>query len=220
MIRRHIEGQGLPTFGGYHRPTFFLIAIFLCFLILWQEKVAFAISSPQELTRQFYQNLTKSNQVTKQNLDRAFQVFQDAFYFDKFYERCVQDIVSQMTVVQSEEFKKKFEALFFENFHYRVKSFVKKRLYQPTYETVPAANGLVAVSIRGYDTNKQTHTLKFTVAPENNNHFIVDLAFDGANLSRQYRGSFNKIFRERGGMPALLQHLEKANQKLKEKNQI
>jgi ABC-type transporter MlaC component len=180
--------------------------------------MVFAISSPQELTRQFYQNLTKSHQVTQQNLDRAFQVFQDAFYFDKFYERCVQDIARQMTAVESEEFRQKFAALFFENFHYRVKSFVKKRLYQPSYEAIPAPNGLVAVLIHGQDANQQSHTLKFTVAPENKNHFIVDLDFDGANLSRQYRGSFNKIFRERGGTPALLEHLEKANQKLKEKN--
>lgn len=197
---------------------FGLCTVFSCLLVLSGGLVqADPLSSPQALTKQFYQNLTRSNQVTRQNLDRAFQVFQDAFYFDKFYERCVQDIVSQMTTTESAEFKRKFEALFFENFHYRVKSFVKKRLYQPTYESVPTKNGLVAVSIRGQDVKQQVHTLKFTVAPETESHFIVDLDFDGANLSRQYRGSFNKIFRERGGTPALLEHLEKANQKLKEK---
>lgn len=203
------------------KNRFGFFAVFSCFLVLSGGLAqADPLSSSETLTKQFYQNLTKSNHVTKQNLDRAFQVFQDAFYFDKFYERCVQDIASQMTAVESAEFKRKFAALFFENFHYRVKSFVKNRLYQPTYETVPAANGLVAVSIRGHDAKQQTHTLKFMVAPENNNHFIVDLAFDGANLSRQYRGSFNKIFRERGGTPALLEHLKKANQKLKEKSKI
>lgn len=198
-----------------------LCAFFLCLVFFGPAGFVQAgpLLSPQALTKQFYQNLTKSNQVTKQNLDRAFQVFRDAFYFDKFYERCVQDIASQMTGKDSEEFKKKFEALFFENFRYRVKSFVKKRLYQPSYESVPTKNGLMAVSIRGHDDKQQPHTLKFTVAPEIESHFIVDLDFDGANLSRQYRGSFNKVFRERGGMPALLQHLEKANQKLKEKNQ-
>lgn len=117
--------------------------------------------------------------------------------FAAMFHKASQDFSDRL----SDEEKARLEALFSQLMNQKVieKSdrMTGKKMEQATYLLEKTSPEEQIVGVRGKVKGKEIH-LEFVVVPETGSFKITDLSIQGALLSRNYRGQFNRIFRVEG----------------------
>lgn len=139
--------------------------------------------------------------------DVATAKLKEKFDFDGFYARVTPDFTGKMTPEENARLKKAFMDLFFANFSKNAGNVFARQLENPAYsvrETKPEYSVVAASGkFKGADA-----ALGFFVRPDAAGKWkMVDIEVDSVLLSRNYRGSFNRVFREKG-LPGLVEKLE------------
>ena len=107
--------------------------------------------------------------------------------------------------------------MFFLNLKKNAKNIAKKRILQPALKSREISTQLAEVTFSGIPESEMLKHLgndlkklevQFILTFDEKIWRLVDIAVEGALLSRQYRGSFNKIFRDKG-YDGLLYYLER-----------
>lgn len=192
------------------------------FFILILPARAFSLSTedaaPQALKT--YADLTRYENPTSAQSDELLLILQDHFSFDDFFSRCATDISASLTNEQSTELKRVFHELFFANLKKKSRALAARRILNPRHEQKNLPDGRVMVTLSGHpppknpgDPESPSYDLSFLLVVGKSRWLVADITVDGAELSRQYRGSFNKIFRERG-YSGLVQSLQAKLDKL------
>lgn len=142
----------------------------------------------------------------------ASKQFEEIFDFEEFASLCFQDVHSSLTAEEKSEVTKVFHEVFFRNFAKNLKGLSQKKINQPKYTLLESQGSYEIIQIEGpteVGNSNILFFLKTTTQPK-----LVDLSVNGALLSRNYRGSFNKIYRMRG-YQGLLERLKQTQSSLK-----
>jgi len=117
--------------------------------------------------------------------------------FTAMFHKASQDFSDRL----SNDEKARLEALFSQLMNQKVieKSdrMTGKKMEQATYLLENSSPEEQVVGVRGKVKGKEIH-LEFVIVPETGSFKITDLSIQGALLSRNYRGQFNRIFRTEG----------------------
>ncbi|MBU0506200.1 MAG: ABC transporter substrate-binding protein [bacterium] len=186
-------------------------ALFIkCFILsLFLSLPAFA-SAELSYTKQTYEKMMGLETTDPAFEEKALSQFQDIFNFVAFNNRVTRDIKNKMT---PEEFTK-LETLFKDVFYNAYKNSILKvndrKVIHPHYSLKENKEHYTIVNVTGQSGERQA-TLTFYIKPNDNKKEgfqLIDLSVEGALLSRNYRGSFNRIFREKGfaGLYARIQN--------------
>lgn len=134
------------------------------------------------------------------NADRSVAVLPILFDFDVFYTLVAQDFKGSIENDKAERFKALFSEVFFKQL--AKKGLRAHPLEDPIYTRSENARGQSKVVLQGkaFSDSQEavTMTIDFYLREGHRGWRIEDFAVNGALLSRNYRGHFNRIFREEG----------------------
>lgn len=152
---------------------------------------------------------SKSSSFKNDALDR----FKSLFDFDGFYARVTPDIAAKMSEEDTAKLKEAFEDLFFTNFAAKTASIASRKIAFPKYAIKTSATEITVVSASGNLPGGGNATFAFALKPVAGATWrLVDIEVDSVLLSRNYRGAFNRTFRENGASGLI----EKLNAKRRE----
>lgn len=194
----------LSKFNPHLKRRILGFAVFFCLL----TQVVFALpQTAEQSAQQIYTSLIKYQNPSLDQAKNAVVTLKASFDFQIFFSRCARDIEASLTPTEKNSIQSAFEDLFFTNFEKKIKNIAARRINKPSYQSEEKNNQIFKVSFKGQRPDGQQSTFAVFLHQENNAWRLVDLEFDGALLSRQYQGSFNKIFREKGAI-GLLQSIK------------
>lgn len=158
-------------------------------------------------TKAAYESMAAIDPSSPEGVAGAVSRFRENFDFDGFYARVTPDIAAKMTPEENEKLKAVFDELFFTNFLKKTGSIAARKLAGPVY-AVRESNPQYSVVKASGKFQGTDATLAFFVHPAASGAWkLIDLEVDSVLLSRNYRGSFNRVFREKG-FSGLVERLE------------
>lgn len=178
---------------------------------------AYALPDVKKQALQLYRKMTVSASPTTEAAAVLVEELRENYDFHLFFSRCSADIEDQLSAEQTARLKTRFEELFFLNLKKNAKNIAKKRILQPALKSREISTQLAEVTFSGIPESEMLKHLgndlkklevQFILTFDEKIWRLVDIAVEGALLSRQYRGSFNKIFRDKG-YDGLLYYLER-----------
>jgi ABC-type transporter MlaC component len=150
---------------------------------------------------------------SKNYSEQALENFKAIFSFDDFFSEVTFDLKKKMTENELKELHDLFEKVFFKNFAKHATEIAKKRMHHERY-SITNINDIRSIAVISGDTAKGSLKVSFYVQQGLDEEWkVFDLAIDDVLLSRNYRGSFNRIYREQG-FTEIINRLEKRNLEL------
>lgn len=195
--------------------TFIRILIFCTLLSLLSESSL--ASDVLSFSKNAYETITSLDTNQKEFSEEALKKFKEIFFYDGFNERAMSDIKKQASAEDYEKLKMAFQEVFFLNFKTSAIKLTQKKISHPQYAIKEEKPNFTVVSISG-EASEGPLTIDFYIAKKNESDFgMIDLSVDGVQLSRNYRGSFNRIYRDKG-VEGLLEKFKQKYQTLLDKN--
>jgi ABC-type transporter MlaC component len=149
-------------------------------------------------TKTAYEAMAAIDPSSPTGAESALSRFRGNFDFDGFYARVTPDIAAKMTPEENAKLKTVFDELFFTNFSKNTDSIAQHKLASPVYAVSETSAEYSVVKASGKFKGAGA-TLAFFVRPVATGAWkMIDLEIDSVLLSRNYRGSFNRVFREKG----------------------
>ncbi len=146
---------------------------------------------------------TSLNEIPPQTIFTILNLFD----YDIFFDKIVQDIRDKLHSAEFEDIKTTFRSLFAKHIAKKGVRFSDKRLDHIRFVLTKKDPGESVVTLKG-KTGQTDVAIEFMIKKEGNFWKIKDISVNGANLSRQYRGQFNRIFRQEG-FTGLISRMEK-----------
>jgi len=174
--------------------------ILLFSFIVSAPTLAQADSGPEALlfTKKAYPAMLAVNSQSGANADTALGNFKKIFNFAEFYKRCASDLKRKVTKDQLDQIETSFRTVFFKNFKEKFESIYARRILRPTYSIKQETENYTIVTATG-KSKRSNITISFYLKKTAQGQWqLIDLAVKSALLSRNYRGSFNRIYREHG----------------------
>src|SRR3990167_1276681 len=153
---------------------------------------------PLNFAKSAYGNLATHDGAAQTYQQEALTRFKAQFDFDTFAHRAMQDIEPKLDTVQIEKLKQTFSALFFGKFAAKSGGFSARKLQSPIFTQLNSGLGETLVKITGLSRGEHMSITLHVVTETDGTFHVCDLDFDSATLSRNYRGAFNRMFREHG----------------------
>jgi len=176
--------------------TAFLLVISLCLFstsVLASEELIY--------TKKTYEKMMALEPSDSAFEAKAFSQFENIFYFIAFNHRVTRDIKNKMTPEEFTSLENLFKGVFYNAYKNSLLKVNDRKVRHPQYNLKEKKEHYSIVNVTGKSGNGQA-TLTFYIKPTINNKKnkfqLIDLSVEGALLSRNYRGSFNRIFREKG----------------------
>jgi phospholipid transport system substrate-binding protein len=170
----------------------FILALLVC-------SSAHAASEQDELAfmRQTMQELIRAGKKGQANDEKAVQRFADLVEMDLLTQKTVTDFRQELTAEKYDAFRKLFSETMRKLMVKKARNLRGRSLRSLRYsiQSKNAAETEVRVEAQ---TDKKAITMEYTLARVGNQWRIVDVSVEGALLSRNYRGQFNRIYREEG----------------------
>ena len=179
---------------------FFLLFNLLLFatIIISPVQKVWAETGPIEATEVFWREMKRASKVIASLFDQYFD-------FEQFYERALVDHWSGWGSDQREEFGSKFKKRFVTQTSGKFSRILGKLDRTMKHRAERASWGYQVWS--STQTNKGTLTVSTYLTKVGEQWKIMDLDIEGALLSRNYRGQFNRILR-RSGFIELIRRIE------------
>ena len=151
-----------------------------------------------DFTRSSYDKITAINPATTDFADTALTQLKAIFNFNEFCLRTMQDINKKMSEAEYAQAQALFENVFFLNFKKNALSINNKKINTPVYSVTSSVQDYQVVTLSGTTAAGSMHIDFYIKSDSRDSLGIIDLAIDGVQLSRNYRGVFNRLYREKG----------------------
>lgn len=192
----------------------YLALLFLLGLFFWSSSIQ--AGEPAVFAKKAYESMVAIDTSSKNYSERALSHFKTVFSFDGFYDEVSSDLKKKMTENELKELHDLFERVFFKNFAIHATEIAKKRMQHAQYLIKDQTTDKVVVIISG-QTIKGPLKVSFHLKLGSDQEWkVFDIAIDDVLLSRNYRGSFNRIYREQG-FEALIAKMTKKYHELENK---
>lgn len=184
---------------------FGIVAILVMGICLFVTRLLAATVSPEvAFVQSAYRDLARLGSTKD---PRAIQRVQALFDFDAFFANVSQDIASKLSPPQRDGFKTLFATVFFDTINRKGLKLDNRQPEKLRYSLSRKKKDEVVVRVNGVFEGKDV-LFDFYIHKKNGKYAISDLAVHDALLSRNYRGPFNRIYREEG-YEGLMQRLLK-----------
>ncbi|HKY63030.1 MAG TPA: ABC transporter substrate-binding protein, partial [bacterium] len=161
--------------------------IFLLFL----GRAALAAPGPVDFARGALRDLSLARK-------EAIQLRVERYYdFSALFDRATQDFQAKLSPEESARLRRLFVEAVTRGLAGQADRWNGKRLSRAEFSLERQEGRESVVAIRGL-VDRRPVRIEWTLAPSGASFKIVDLAVQGALLSRNYRGPFNRIFRVEG----------------------
>lgn len=177
-----------------------ILGVFLLFVFLFPELLQAddePIHPKIHFLKQVYQSLISPLSQNQTVEDKAKLHVREYFSTQTLFETSIQDFSTQLNSKQYQEFFKLFDQLITKKIESKSTVLAKKRLENNIYEfkEIDSASWMGIVNGKHKDKNYKIEIFFKTMGES---WKAVDIVVNGAKLSRNYRGQFNRIFREEG----------------------
>lgn len=163
-----------------------------------QAKVTMAADEVQ-FVKEAYQRLIVTTAGNNNTLaSKTVEEIRQLFDFEAFCHLVFQDIEERMQPQEHQEVTALFQTLFFANIARKGIKISHERLADEKYELASRTptGSVVILSAKAMANNRQAAvTLQFELNKKGNSWGIQDITVNSVELSRNYRGQFNKIYR-------------------------
>lgn len=184
---------------------FGIVAILVMGMCLFATRLLAATVSPEvAFVQAAYRDLARLGSTKD---PRAIKRVRVLFDFDAFFANVSQDIASKLSPPQRDEFKTLFATVFFDTINRKGLKLDNRQPEKLRYSLSRKKKDEVVVRVNGVFEGKDV-LFDFYIHKKNGQYAILDLAVHDALLSRNYRGPFNRIYREEG-YEGLMQRLLK-----------
>jgi ABC-type transporter MlaC component len=175
-----------------------LIACFLSTVIILSALPAVAADVVLDYARTAYASLTGMDKNSSDFARQTAQKMRTLFDVDGLAGFAMQDIKSKISEGEYQDLSAIFADVFFANIERKADQIAARRLKNPTFSVRESQPELVVVEVAGLAATGQA-TMAFYFKPIGVGEWkLVDLEIESVRLSRNYRGAFNRIFREKG----------------------
>lgn len=147
--------------------------------------------------RKAYLTLSQIEFVKPETRIKAMGEIRSFFDFEAFCHLALQDIEPKMTGEEIAKFRDLFDRLFFRNIEKKGLKMADKRIQNIHYSVESRQNPVSVALIKGLVDQKNV-TIKFHLKKKGLSWGIIDIFVNGAGMSRNYRGQFNRIHRVEG----------------------
>ncbi len=172
--------------------------IFPLFCVLFLVSAVARGDDALTFTKTSYASLMGLNKRTENLAKTLEQRAREVFDFDAFAHLCFIDIESKMTPEELSQIKATFSDVFFQTVFDAKSDILKHVIAKPAYHLKGTKGDLVTVGVSGKSPDGMIK-MGFYLKHQTDGHFnLADIDVDGVLLSRNYRGSFNRVFREQG----------------------
>jgi len=185
---------------------------FLSFLLLSMPANAGDLSA-LAFTKRAYPTMLAINKNSKDYAEKSMANFKQIFNFKEFNLRCSYDVKNKMSEAEYAKLEKIFSDVFFTNFKNESDKIYERRITKPKYHIKEESEKFTIVSATGQSKKGQATFSLYLKKNEKGEWQLIDLSIERVLLSRNYRGSFNRIYREHG-FDGLYARLEKKKEKL------
>jgi ABC-type transporter MlaC component len=193
--------------------------ITLFFLLLFISTNAIAGETILSFSKSAYESMVALDAKEAEFSKQAVEKFKKYFDFDGFNLRAMRDVKKKVTPKQYAILSEAFQEFFFLNFELKSQRLLRKKIAKPTYAVKEVKTDFTIVKISG-ETDEGPMNIDFYVHSITDDAYgMIDLAVDGVLLSRNYRSSFNRIYRDHG-FKELLKRLEDQKKKLLTKKNL
>lgn len=160
-----------------------------------------------EFTKTAYHDLKKLSPTQSDFQKKALDNFKQHFYFQGFSDRAFYDLKKKMPENEIKEIRSLFQKVFYKNFSLKAHNLIKRIASNPLFQIKEQKKKFTIVQVTGKTKEGQSQ-LAYYVQPQPDGLKIIDIAVDGVLLSRNYRGAFNRVYREKGfeGLKTKLSH--------------
>lgn len=145
----------------------------------------------------FIKDLFKRFSDTSLQTQLVYEEIEKFYDFKTLFQIATQDFSDQLTSDQYDKLSEIFSEVMRQNIKNKYHKLYGKNFGKRNYQIKEKNKNQTTIAIFGKyeDTNIE---MKFTLIPSESSWKIIDLEVEGALLSRQYRGQFNRIFRNEG----------------------
>lgn len=170
-----------------------LLTLFIFLIALQGPGPAWAMGEV-EFVRQAYQTLSERSQpVTGADVEKAMALFD----FGALFAEITQDFSAQVKVGDYQLLQETFLKLFSKNISEKGLKLSSKKVGGIRFLDKGAVGNKKTIEVGGIYGEKKV-TVLFFIRRFQGQPRIVDISIEGALLSRNYRGAFNRIFRKEG----------------------
>lgn len=193
------------------------IVFFIMVVLVTNSNVSFAnegaveSSSAVDFSKQAYESLFASSGETKTELENSFD---KKFGFSTFADACLSDLNGKMSANEKAELVAKFKTFFFLSLSQKSNVLYERRIVKPIFDLKESAEASTLVEITGQTAAGDDSKFQFYLEKTASQWQVVDFTVSKALASRNYKGSFNRVFREKG-FQGLMQRLDDKIQALK-----
>lgn len=175
-----------------------LIACLLSTVIVLSALPAVAADVVLDYARTAYASLTGMDKNSSDFARQTAQKMRTLFDVDGLAGFAMQDIKSKISEGEYQDLSAVFADVFFANIERKADKIAARRLKNPTFSVRESQPELVVVQAAGLAATGQA-TMAFYFKPISVGEWkLVDLEIESVRLSRNYRGLFNRVFREKG----------------------
>lgn len=173
------------------------VGLLLAALILPSPR-AVAADVVLDYARTAYDSLTGMDQKSPDFARQTAQKMRSLFDVDGLAGFAMQDIKAKMSADEYQDLRTVFADVFFANIERKADKIAARRLKNPVFTVRESELELVVVQAAGLAATGQA-TMAFYFKPVSGAEWkLVDLEIESVRLSRNYRGLFNRVFREKG----------------------
>lgn len=190
----------------------FLVALIALGGIGASQQARSANNGAVAFVQEAYQHFAHLHASKSASTEASIALIAPLFDFDAFYALTVQDFAPSLSAEDKAKLKQLFSQAFFTQLARKGLRMGPSGLKQVSYrvQVLDHERALVALNgvAEGQSGEQATITLGFYLRASAPGWRIEDLSIDGVNLSRNYRGSFNRLYREEGvdGIMARMEH--------------
>lgn len=137
--------------------------------------------------------------LSEQDSQRAARILTSQFGMGEFARRCLVDYWSDLDAMQQHQYVFLFTRLMQKNLEARFKNFSEIHLnYRQKFLHMHRNDDGTWTARARFESPDYTGTAEYVFADSKGRLELVDYVLDGVSLSRNYRGRFNNIMRNRG----------------------
>lgn len=137
--------------------------------------------------------------INEHDPQKAIVMFNSQFGMSEFAEHCLSDYWDSLNVFQRQQYVLLFSEVLQANLKKRFESLTKSKYhYHQRFQKIRSLDNGTWVAVARFESRDYSGTVEY-VFKENLNHLdLIDYVLDGVSLSRNYRGHFNHVMRNRG----------------------
>lgn len=150
-----------------------------------------------DFIKKAYHTLSQTHHTGTQLDLTTMQHIRQLFDFEQFCKKTTIDISSKMSAEEMAEFKNLFARAFFKKIAHKGIRLSDKKLENIQYKLENRSQKMSLATVSGVS-EKTEVVFKFELRPQQGSWLITDLSVNGALLSRNYRGQFNRLYRTEG----------------------